>query len=247
MGLLDGKVALVTGSGRGIGKAVALKLAKEGADIIICDINEQDAVSTSEEIKKMGRKSAGYKVDVSSLNDVQNMVEKVLDNFSKVDILVNNAGITRDNLLLKMSEEEWDLVLNVNLKGTFNFTKALVRHMIKNRSGKIVNVASVIGVMGNAGQANYAASKAGVIGFTKSIAKEVASRNINVNAIAPGFIQTEMTNKLPEDIKQKMMDQIPLKRFGSVDNVSDVVLFLASDLSSYVTGEVIKIDGGLVM
>ncbi len=247
MGQLDGKVALVTGSGRGIGRAVALRLAKEGADVVICDINEKDALTVSDEIKKMSRKSAAYKVDVSSFQEVSDMVQKILDNFSKVDILVNNAGITRDNLLMRMSEDDWDLVLKVNLKGTFNFTKALLRPMMKQRYGKIVNIASIIGVMGNAGQANYAASKAGVIGFTKSIAKEVASRNINVNAIAPGFIQTEMTDKLPENVKNSMLEAIPQKRFGTVDDVSNLVLFFSSEASSYITGEVVKLDGGMVM
>lgn len=247
MMLLENKVAIVTGSGRGIGRAVALKLANAGANVVICDINEEDAKKTSKEIEKLGRKSMAFKVDVSKFEDAENMVQKVLDNFKQVDILVNNAGITRDNLLMRMSDADWDLVLKVNLTGVFNFTKAVIRPMMKNRSGKIVNVASIIGIMGNAGQANYAASKAGVIGFTKSIAKEVASRNINVNAIAPGFIKTDMTEKLSEDIQKQMMDQIPLKKFGTVDDVSELVLFLASDLSSFITGEVIKIDGGMVM
>jgi 3-oxoacyl-[acyl-carrier protein] reductase len=247
MGILDGKTAIVTGSGRGIGRQVALNLAKNGADIVICDINEQDIESTVKEIKSMGRNSEGFKVDVSNTDEVNSMIQKMLDNFKKIDILVNNAGITRDNLLMRMSEEDWDLVLKVNLKGVFNFTKAVLRPMMKQRQGKIVNIASIIGLMGNAGQANYAASKGGVIAFTKSIAKEVASRNINVNAIAPGFIQTEMTNKLSEEVTSAMLAQIPLKRFGSVDNVADLVMFLASEMSSYITGQVIKIDGGMVM
>ncbi len=247
MGLLDGKTAIVTGAARGIGKDVALKLASEGADVAICDIDEKEVNFTAGEIEKMGVNSLGIKVDVSCFEAVTAMVQKVLDNFNKVDILVNNAGITRDNLLMRMSEQDWDLVLNVNLKGIFNFTKAVLRPMMKQRSGNIVNLASVIGVMGNAGQANYAASKGGVIAFTKSIAKEVASRNINVNAIAPGFIQTDMTGKLSEEIREQMLSLIPLKRLGTVNDVSNLVLFLSSDISSYITGEVIKIDGGMVM
>lgn len=247
MGTLNGKVALVTGAGRGIGKTIALTLAEQGADLAVCDLKEDFLKETVQEIEKKGRKALALEVDVSSLSSVTDMVQKILDNFNKVDILVNNAGITKDNLLLRMSEDDWDQVLKVNLKGAFNLTKAVIRPMMKQQSGSIINIASIIGIMGNAGQANYAASKAGLIGFTKSIAKEVASRNIRVNAVAPGFIQTAMTDKLPEDVKQAMLNQIPLKRFGTAQDVSNVVLFFASEVSSYITGEVIKVDGGMVM
>jgi 3-oxoacyl-[acyl-carrier protein] reductase len=245
--MLKNKIVVITGAGRGIGKTIALKLAQQGADIIVCDINEQAAADTVQEIKKIGRKSMAFKVDVSCFSDVENMVQKVLDNFTRIDILVNNAGITRDNLLIRMQEIDWDLVLKINLKGVFNCTKSVLRPMMKQRQGRIINVASVVGIMGNMGQANYAASKAGVIGFTKSIAKEVASRNINVNAIAPGFIKTDMTDNLTQEVKEALLAQIPFKRFGSVEDVANVVLFLASQMSEYLTGEVIRIDGGMAM
>jgi 3-oxoacyl-[acyl-carrier protein] reductase len=244
--LLEGKNALITGAGQGIGKAISLTFAKEGANVAVCDVNEAAAQETVAEIKKLGRESEFYKVDVSNAQEVKEVVDKVLDNFSTVDILVNNAGITRDTLLIRMEEKDWDLVLNVNLKGTFNFTKAVSRSMMKQRSGKIVNIASVIGLIGNAGQVNYAASKAGVIALTKSVAKELASRGITVNAVAPGFIQTAMTDKLPEEIKQAMLKQIPMGEFGSPQDVANVVLFLASDLARYVNGQVVQICGGLV-
>lgn len=244
--LLKDKVALVTGGGQGIGKAISVRLAKEGAHIAVCDINLEIAQNCAKEIEKMGVKAAAFQSNVADSNSAEETVNKVIDNFGRVDILVNNAGVTRDTLLMRMKEEDWDLVLNVNLKGTFNFTKAIVRPMMKQQSGAIVNVASVIGLIGNAGQGNYAASKAGVIGLTKSVAKEVASRNIRVNAVAPGFIATAMTDKLPEDIRKKMLDNIPMGRFGSPEDVADVILFLASDLSRYVTGTVVNISGGLV-
>lgn len=244
---LTGKVAIVTGAGRGIGKEILLLLAKAGASVVACDIDEKITCETADLVCDLGAEAIALQVDVSRVDSVQECVQKVLDKFGKVDILINNAGVTRDKLLVRMSEQEWDLVIAVNLKGAFNFTKAVVRPMMKQRSGRIVNIASVIGVMGNAGQANYAASKAGVIGFTKSIAKEVASRGINVNAIAPGFIDTEMTKKLPKDTQDAMLKMIPLSRFGETMDVAKLALFLCSELSDYITGEVIKVDGGMVM
>lgn len=244
--LLSGKNALITGAGQGIGKAISLTFAKEGANVAVCDVNETIGRETVEEIRKLGRKSEFFKVDVSNSVEVKEVVDKVLDIFSTVDILVNNAGITRDTLLVRMEEKDWDAVLNVNLKGTFNFTKAVARPMMKARFGRIVNIASVIGLIGNAGQANYAASKAGVIALTKSVAKELASRGITANAVAPGFIQTAMTDKLSEDIKQAMLKQIPIGEFGLPQDVANVVLFLASDLARYVNGQVVQVCGGLV-
>lgn len=245
--LLKDKVAIITGGARGIGKEIALTFAREGADICICDVNEQLLEETAKELKSTGRQAIGLKVDVANFLQVEDMVQKVLDKFAKVDILINNAGITRDNLLLRMKEEEWDAVINVNLKGTFNCTKAVSKAMIKQKSGRIVNVASIIGLIGNAGQANYAASKGGVISFTKSAAKELASRNINVNAIAPGFIKTDMTAKLSQDLQESMLKAIPLNRFGEPSDVANLALFLASESSSYITGHVIQLDGGMVM
>lgn len=245
--LLKDKVAIITGGARGIGKEIALTFAREGADICICDVNEQLLEETAKELKSTGRQAIGLKVDVANFSQVEDMVQKVLDKFAKVDILINNAGITRDNLLLRMKEEEWDAVINVNLKGTFNCTKAVSKAMIKQKSGRIVNVASIIGLIGNAGQANYAASKGGVISFTKSAAKELASRNINVNAIAPGFIKTDMTAKLSQDLQESMLKAIPLNRFGEPSDVANLALFLASESSSYITGHVIQLDGGMVM
>jgi len=245
--LLKDKVAIITGGARGIGKEIALTFAREGADICICDVNEQLLEETAKELKSTGRQAIGLKVDVANFSQVEDMVQKVLDKFAKVDILINNAGITRDNLLLRMKEEEWDAVINVNLKGTFNCTKAVSKAMIKQKSGRIVNVASIIGLIGNAGQANYAASKGGVISFTKSAAKELASRNINVNAIAPGVIKTDMTAKLSQDLQESMLKAIPLNRFGEPSDVANLALFLASESSSYITGHVIQLDGGMVM
>lgn len=245
--LLKGKVGLITGGARGIGKEIALLFAMEGADIAICDINGESIQAAVREIESFGVKAMGFKVDVTNYSEIEEMTGKVLDKFSKIDILINNAGITRDNLLLRMKEEDWDAVLNVNLKGTFNCTKAVSRIMIKQRSGRIINIASIIGIMGNAGQANYAASKGGIISFTKSAAKELASRNINVNAIAPGFIKTDMTAKLSEGLQDAMLKLIPLGRLGDPSDVAKLALFLAGDNSSYITGEVIKVDGGMVM
>jgi len=244
---LKDKVALITGGGRGIGQAIAFAFARQGADIVVGDVNMEDAEKTCREIEAMGRKSLAIQLDVTDYTKVEEGINKILDKFTKVDILVNNAGITKDNLLLRMSSMEWDAVLNVNLKGTFNCIKAVSRPMIKQRCGRIINIASIIGIIGNGGQANYAASKAGIIALTKSAAKELASRNINVNAVAPGFIQTDMTAKLPEELKQKMKEAIPLNKFGSPDDVAAVCLFLASEDSNYVTGQTIVVDGGMVM
>ncbi len=245
--LLDGKVAIVTGGARGIGREIAIRFAKEGADVCICDVNEQLLRNVAQELQGMGREAMGVKVDVTIFSEVEQMVQKVLDKFSKIDILINNAGVTRDNLVVRMKEDEWDTVLNVNLKGTFNCTKAVAKTMMKQRGGKIVSIASIIGLMGNAGQANYAASKGGIISFSKSIAKELASRNINVNVIAPGFIKTDMTARLSTELQDTMLKLIPLGRFGEPSDIADAALFLVSDLSKYITGHTIQVDGGMVM
>ncbi|MBM3248794.1 MAG: 3-oxoacyl-[acyl-carrier-protein] reductase [Candidatus Omnitrophica bacterium] len=245
--ILKDKVALITGSGRGIGREIAETLAKEGANIVICDVNEESALQTAKEIESLGVSTLGVKVDVTSLAEVENLINKILDKFKRIDILVNNAGITKDNLLLRMKESDWDAVLSVNLKGTFNCTKAVSKVMLKQQQGKIINIASIIGIMGNPGQANYAASKAGIIGFTKSVAREFASRNITVNAVAPGYIKTEMTDKLPEEVRNQMLALIPLKRMGGTKDVANVCLFLASPDSDYITGQTIVVDGGMAM
>ncbi|MEW6685160.1 MAG: 3-oxoacyl-[acyl-carrier-protein] reductase [Candidatus Edwardsbacteria bacterium] len=244
---LNDKVAIVTGAGQGIGKAVALKLASSGADVVICDINLSEAEKTKTEVENLGRKSLALKVNVADFNEVSQMTKIVQENFPTIDILVNNAGITRDNLLLRMEEKDWDSVLAVNLKGAFNCIKAVIRQMMKQRYGRIVNISSVIGLMGNAGQANYAASKAGLIGLTKSVAKELASRNITCNAIAPGYIETPMTANLSLEVKESYQKFIPLKRFGKPEDVANLVLFLASELADYITGQIIQVDGGLLM
>jgi len=245
---LKGKTAIVTGSGRGLGKAIALKLAAMGANIVLNDIRESDSVDvTYEEFKAKGYNAIVTKGDVRNENDVEDMVQKAVEAFGSVDILVNNAGITKDMLMIKMSEKEWDDVLDINLKGAFLCTKAAVKVMMKKKWGKIINIASVAGVMGNPGQANYSASKAGLIGLTKSTAKEFASRNITCNAVAPGLIQSKMTDVLPEKVKENYLNSIPLRRFGTPEDVANVVGFLASDDSNYITGQVIHIDGGLVM
>lgn len=244
---LTGKVALVTGAAQGIGKAIALLLARNGADMVVSDINLEKAEETAKEISAIGPKAIAVKVDVANLSDVERMVTGILEKLAKIDILVNNAGITRDKLILRMTEEDWDVVLGVNLKGTFNCTKAVVRHMAKQRSGKIVNIASVVGEMGNAGQANYSASKAGVIGLTKTIAREYAQRGINVNAIAPGYIETPMTEALPEKAKEELRRLIPMERLGKPEDVAEAVLFLVSEESSYVTGQVLNVNGGIYM
>ncbi|MDX9703070.1 MAG: 3-oxoacyl-[acyl-carrier-protein] reductase [Candidatus Auribacterota bacterium] len=244
---LSNKTALVTGGGQGIGYAIARRLGQSGAKVIICDINENIGSKAVSDLSAEGVTAVFYAVNAASFEDVNDTVSKILDKHNVIDILVNNAGITRDQLLLKMSEADWDAVIAVNLKGTFNFTKALYRPMMKQKSGRMINIASIIGIIGNAGQANYAASKAGIIGFTKSVARELGPRGVCVNAIAPGFIKTAMTDVLKDEIKQQMLDQIPLKAFGSVDDVADAVLFLASDLSSYITGHVLNVSGGMVM
>ena len=244
---LKDKVALVTGSAQGIGREIALVFAREGADVIISDINIEKAAKTSTEIEALGRRSLALQLNVTDYAGVEEAVNKILDKFRKVDILVNNAGITKDGLLLRMSEADWDAVINVNLKGTFNCTKAVSKVMIKQRGGRIINIASIIGIIGNAGQANYSASKAGIIALTKTAAKELASRNIAVNAVAPGFIQTDMTAKLPEALKAKMLEAIPLNRLGGPADVAYTCLFLACEEAGYITGQTIVVDGGMVM
>ncbi len=245
--LLKDKVTLVTGGAQGIGRTLAEAFAKEGAKLVICDVNEESLKNAADEMKKNGAEVLAVKANVSSSSDVDEVIKKTVDNYGTIDILINNAGITRDNLMLRMSEDEWDAVLNINLKGTFLFTKACCKVMSKKRTGCIINVASIIGVIGNAGQANYAASKAGVIGLTKTAAKEFAKRNVRVNAIAPGFIQTAMTDKLSEEIRELMIKQIPLARMGQPGDVADLAVFLASENASYITGQVIRIDGGMVI
>jgi 3-oxoacyl-[acyl-carrier protein] reductase len=247
MGVLDGKNAIVTGAARGIGRAIAEELARNGANLALCDLQADWLAETAESVKSLGAEVICISVDVSNSEDVGKAVDTAIEKLGSVDILVNNAGITKDTLLMRMSEEDWDAVLSVNLKGTFLFSKAVARPMMKSRGGAIVNIASIIGLIGNAGQCNYAASKAGVIALTKSTAKELAARNIRVNAVAPGFIESKMTEVLPEDVKQKMLDQIPMKRFGVPEDVARAVLFLATDVSSYMTGQVLTVSGGMVM
>lgn len=246
--MLTGKTAIITGSGRGIGRAIALKLASQGANIVINDIPSSDyAEKTAEEIRALGVKAIVSLGDVRNIDDVKRLVDTALDEFGKIDIFVNNAGVTRDGLMLRMSEEDWDLVLDINLKGAFNCIKTVARPMMKQKCGSIINIASVVGVMGNAGQANYSASKAGLIGLTKTTAKEFAKKGIRANAVAPGFIASDMTDKLSDEVKASYFEAIPLAQFGKAEDVANVVAFLASDASSYVTGQVINVDGGLVM
>ena len=247
MGMLQDKVAIITGGARGIGAKIAERFADEGARIVIVDIDQTLAEEQANAIVKQGGEAAAYVVDVSNTEAVKDLVSEVVKRFARVDILVNNAGITRDGLLLTMSERDWDAVIAVNLKSVFNFTKAIARPMIKQKGGAIINISSVVGLFGNGGQFNYAASKAGVIGATKSAAKELASRNIRVNAIAPGYIQTAMTDKLDEKARNTLLDLIPAKALGQPQDVANAALFLASDLASYVTGEVLRVDGGMAM
>ena len=246
MKLLEGKTALITGASRGIGKAIAIAYAEQGADVAFSDLNRDENMDTVEkELEALGVKGKGYASDASSLQASEKLVEDVLADFGKVDILVNNAGITRDQLLMRMEEKDWDIIMAVNLKSVFNLTKAVQRTMLKQRSGSIINMSSVVGVSGNAGQSNYSASKAGIIGFTKSIAKELGSRSIRCNAIAPGFIETEMTAALDDEVRKAWIQDIPLKRGGTPDDVANACIFLGSDLSSYTTGQVLKVCGGL--
>jgi 3-oxoacyl-[acyl-carrier protein] reductase len=244
---VNGKIALVTGGAQGIGKAIALLLAEKGSDVIVSDVNLEKAEETAREIEALRRRSMAIRANVAVFDEVEKMVQALIERFGRIDILVNNAGIARDKLLLRMTEEDWDAVLDINLKGTFNCTKTVIRHMSKQRSGRIVNIASVVGEMGNAGQANYSASKAGVIGFTKTIAREFASRGITVNAIAPGYIVTPMTDALPEKAKEELKRMIPMERLGQPEDVAQAVLFLVSEASSYITGQVLNVNGGIYM
>jgi len=239
------KVVIITGGASGIGKEIALGFAKESAKVVIFDINQDSILTTVKEIENYTQ-GLGLKVDVSNFVEVEENVNKIIDKFSRVDILINNAGITKDNLILRLSESDWDRVLDINLKGAFICCKVISKYMLKQRWGKIINISSVIGIVGNAGQINYSASKAGLIGLTKSLAKELGSRNIMVNAVAPGYIKTPMTEKLPENIKNEMLERISLKRFGEPRDVANVVLFLASQEADYITSQVIVVDGGLI-
>jgi 3-oxoacyl-(acyl-carrier-protein) reductase len=244
---LENQIAVVTGAGRGIGRAIALKFAAEGADVVCVSRTAENSEKVANEIRALGRKAWAHAVDVADAAAVSAAAEKILTECGKVDILVNNAGVTRDGLLMRMSDADWDAVLNTNLKGAFLVTKAFSRSMIKQRSGRIINISSVIGLIGNAGQCNYAASKAGLIGFTQSCARELASRSITVNAIAPGFIETDMTSELKEEMKTELLKRIPLGIFGQADDIAGAALFLAGPSARYVTGQVLTVDGGMVM
>ena len=246
--MLENKVALVTGAGRGIGRAIAIALAEEGAEVIVnYNGSEERAKEVKQTIEENGGKASIYRCNVSDFEACEIMIREIVKEHGHLDILVNNAGITKDGLIMKMKEEDFDRVLNVNLKGTFNTIRHSARQMLKQRSGKIINISSVSGVMGNAGQANYCASKAGIIGLTKSVARELGSRGITSNAVAPGFIRTEMTDVLPEDVKKAMGEQIPLKHFGETKDIAEAVAFLASDEAAYITGQVLHVDGGMAM
>ncbi len=244
---LSGKTALVTGAAQGIGRDIALGLAADGADLAICDVNLEAAQKTAADIQAKGRKTMALKANVASSADVTAMIDQVAEKFGKIDILVNNAGITRDGLIIRMKEEDWDLVLSINLKGAFNCTKAVLKYMTKQRTGTIINIASIVGAMGNAGQANYVASKAGLIGLTKTIAREYANRNITANAVAPGFIDTAMTQALSENVRAELTKQIPIGRLGTSEDVANAVRFLASPSAAYITGQVIHVNGGMYM
>ena len=247
MSQLTGQVAVVTGAGRGIGRAIALKFAAEGADVVCVSRTMENSEKVAGEIRALGGKAGAHAVDVADAAAVAATAEKILEEATRVDILVNNAGVTRDGLLMRMSEADWDTVLDTNLKGAFLFTKAFTRAFLKQRSGRIINVASVIGLIGNAGQCNYAASKAALIGFTKSVARELASRGINVNALAPGFVETDMTSGLTDDVRAGILKQIPLGAMGQPEDIANAALFLAGPFSKYVTGQVLTVDGGMVM
>lgn len=244
---LQGKTAIVTGAAQGIGRAIAESLAQAGADIVVADLDPGRSLETIGAVEKLGRKALNLKVNVADSNDAKAMVEQVVKAWGKIDILVNNAGITRDGLLLRMKEEDWNLVLQINLNGTFNCTKAVLQPMTKQRYGRIVNIASIVGVIGNAGQANYSASKAAVIGFTKTVGREYASRNVTVNAVAPGFIDTAMTHGLPTDVKDTLLKQIPLGRLGTPGDVAAAVRFLVSEEAAYITGHILHVNGGMLM
>jgi len=247
---LTNKVAVITGSSRGIGASIALKMARDGANIVLnyhSDSSKKYIDELIEKIKAYNREVIAVQADVSKMDEAKKLISESLNKFSKIDVLVNNAGINSDNLLLRMSENDWDKVMDVNLKGVFNCTKAVIKSMMKKRQGKIINLTSVVGIKGNAGQANYSASKAGVIGFTKSVARELAGRNITANAVAPGFITTDMTDEIPEDAKEELIDEIPLSRLGKGEDVAELISFLASDRADYITGQVINVDGGMAM
>lgn len=244
--LLKDKVCVITGASRGIGRAIAIACAAEGAKVALIQ-HKMSAEEVAREIKESGGESCIFTAEVTNLSSIKSVVKQIIERFGPIDVWVNNAGVTSDNLLLRMKEEEWNKVLDTNLKGVFNCTKSVLRSMLRQRYGKIINISSVVGIMGNPGQANYAAAKAGIIGFSKAIAKEVASRNICVNVVAPGYIQTQMTEKLPEDVRSKILSLIPLQRLGTPEDVANIIVFLASDKANYITGQVFIVDGGLIM